>query len=269
MKKLRVGIIGCGVIGGEIAEACVTLLKEKIELAALFDIDRKKSENLSKSVKKNVTADSLEDLFDKCDLIVEAANAKIARNLLQKAIKNSKDIMMMSIGGLIESEDLLDEARKKGVRVYLPSGAICGVDGLKSARLSKIESVTLTTRKPPRGLFGAPYLQEKEIDIDSIKGEKVIFEGTALEAVKGFPKNVNVSSILSLAGIGAGNTTVRIITSPAYTRNTHEVEITGDFGRITTKTENVPSRNPKTSKLAALSAVATLKGIAESVRMGT
>jgi len=178
--------------------------------------------------------------------------------------------MIMSVGGLIESEGLLEEARKKNIRVYFPSGAICGIDGLKAARLSRIDAVTLTTRKPPGGLEGAPYLKEKNIDIHSIKTEEVLFSGNPLEAVKGFPKNVNVASILSLAGIGAKKTKVRIVTSPEYTKNVHEIEITGDFGRITTKTENVPSdKNPKTSKLAILSAIATLKSIAESVRMGT
>ncbi len=103
-----------------------------------------------------------------------------------------------------------------------------------------------------------------------IKNEKILFQGSALEAVKAFPKNINVASVLSLAGLGAEKTLVKIITSPEYTKNTQEVEIIGDFGKITTKPENVPSeKNPKTSKLAILSAIATLNGIVESVRVGT
>ena len=113
-------------------------------------------------------------------------------------------------------------------------------------------------------------MKEKNIDIHSIKAEEVLFSGSPLEAVKGFPKNINVASVLNLAGIGAKKTKVRIVTSPTYTKNTHEIEITGDFGRITTRTENVPSKkNPKTSALAILSAIATLKGIVESVKIGT
>jgi len=190
--------------------------------------------------------------------------------VVKRAVEKLKDVMIMSVGGLIESEDLLEDARKKNVMVYFPSGAICGIDGLKAAGISGIKSVTLTTRKPPKGLEGAPYLISKGIDLDSIVSERVLFEGSAKEAIKGFPKNVNVSSILSLAGIGAKKTIVKIIISPVYTKNTHEIEITGDFGRITTRTENVPSRrNPRTSELAILSAIATLRGIVDSVRMGT
>ena len=104
----------------------------------------------------------------------------------------------------------------------------------------------------------------------SIKKEKTIFEGSAVEAVKGFPQNVNVSAVLSLAGMGAKKTRVKIVTSPLYTSNTHEIEITGEFGRIVTRSENLPSKaNPKTSALAIFSAIATLETIASSVRIGT
>jgi len=176
----------------------------------------------------------------------------------------------MSVGGLLGNEKLLDSARLKGVKVYIPSGAICGIDGLKAASIGRIDTVVLTTRKPPRGLEGAPYLKEKNIDIGRIKEETVIFEGTASEAMAGFPKNINVSAVLSLAGIGASKTLVRIVTSPDYKGNTHEVEVSGEFGRIITKSENLPSKtNPKTSALAVMSAIAALEGALSSVRIGT
>ncbi|MGB2706414.1 MAG: aspartate dehydrogenase [Candidatus Omnitrophota bacterium] len=270
MKKLNVGIIGCGVIGSAIAEACVRDLKDKIELVALFDIDGEKANETSRLSGHDIKKDSMEAVFNKADLVIESAASSVSQDVVKKAVEKSKDVMIMSVGGLVESEDLLEEARKKNAKVYFPSGAICGIDGLKAAGISGIKSVTLTTKKPPKGLEGAPYLKSKGIDLNSVKGEKVLFEGSAKEAIKGFPKNVNVSSILSLAGIGAKETVVKIVVSPDYTKNTHEVEITGDFGRITTKTENVPSRrNPRTSELAILSAIATLKGIVDSVRMGT
>ena len=268
---MKVGIIGCGAIGSEIAAACAGTLNDKVSLAALYDIDGKKAKALSsRLLKENITVSSLDDLFEKADLVIESASAAAAREVLKKALECSKSAMIMSTGGLIDSKTFLEEARKKNINVYFPSGAVCGIDGLKAAGISGIKKVTLTTRKPPKGLAGAPYLIEKSIDLSSVRGEEVVFEGSALEAVKGFPKNINVSSVLSLAGIGPDKTAVRIVTSPAYSTNTHEVEITGDFGRITARTENVPSeKNPKTSKLAILSAIATLRGIVESVRIGT
>ena len=92
----------------------------------------------------------------------------------------------------------------------------------------------------------------------------------AREAVKGFPKNINVSALLSLAGLGPDKTTVRIVTSPEYTRNSHEIKVVGDFGEVTTRTENVPDpSNPRTSYLAALSVCALLKKILGPIWLGT
>jgi len=270
VRKLKIGIVGCGAIGSEIALACVGLLKEKVELKAIFDISEAKTEGLSKKLNKKITAGSLSEVFKKSDLIVEAAGSGVSAGILRKAIRAKRDVLIMSVGGLINHSDLIRKARRKKIRVFLPSGAICGIDGLKSAQFSEIKEVTLTTKKPPRGLLGAPYLKMKNIDIGSIKKEKLIFKGSALEAVRGFPKNINVASLLSIAGLGARRTTVQIITSPDFSRNTHEVTITGGFGRITTKTENVPSeKNPKTSKLAYLSAIATLSGAVDSIKIGT
>ncbi|MBN1526037.1 MAG: aspartate dehydrogenase [Candidatus Omnitrophica bacterium] len=270
MKKLSVGIIGCGTIGSEIAKACQDRLRERIELAAICDIDGQKALALQSALANKVPVMTLDSLIEKADLVVEAASAKVSADVVEKALKKRKAVLVMSVGGLLGKEALLGSARKTGARVYLPSGALCGIDGLKSAAIGRIDSVTLTTRKPPRGLEGAPYLKERNIDVSAVKGETVVFEGNALEAVKGFPANVNVCAVLSLAGIGAEKTRVRIVTSPEYTKNIHEVEITGDCGKVTTRTENVPSKtNPKTSALAFLSAIATLEGVVNDVRIGT
>lgn len=269
-KKIKVGIIGCGTIGSELAIACAARMRDSMDLIGICDSDEKKTSALNGLLKGKVPVMKLDGLIKKADLIVEAASALVSADILKKAIESKKDIMIMSIGGLIGNEDLLQRAAKESIKVYLPSGAISGIDALKSARAGRIDSVTLTTRKPPRGLEGAPYLKEKDIKLSDISKETVIFDGTAKEAIKGFPQNVNVCAALSLAGIGADKTRVRIVTSPDYVKNIHEVEIKGDFGNITTRTENVPSgSNPKTSQLAIFSAIATLEGIAESVRIGT
>lgn len=270
IKKIKVGIIGCGTIGSEIARACQARLKNSIDLVGICDLVAEKAELLQKSLKDKTPVLALDNIVKISDLIVEAAGAKVSADILRKAIDGKKDVLIMSIGGLLGNESLLKSAENTGVRVYLPSGALCGIDGLKSASVGKIDSVTLTTRKPPKGLTGAPYIVKNNIDLTLIKDETVIFEGTANDAVKGFPQNVNVAAILSLAGLGAANTRVRIVTSPDYTKNIHEVEIKGESGSIMTRTENLPSKiNPKTSQLAVFSAIATLEGIVKSVRMGT
>lgn len=270
MKRLKIGIVGCGTIGREIAKACRGRLKNRIELIGVCDIDEDKARTLNKALKKKVQILKLDDLMKSSDLVVEAASSKASSGVIEKAIRHRVDILVMSTGGLLGKEGLLRRAETRGIRVYMPSGAICGIDGLKGASVGRIDSVTLTTRKPPKGLAGAPYLKKNSINLRDIKTESVLFEGSAKDAVIGFPQNVNVSAVLSLAGIGAKDTRVRIITSPDYTKNIHEVEITGGFGRIKTMTENAPSEtNPKTSALAILSAIATLDGITKSVRIGT
>jgi aspartate dehydrogenase len=269
MKKIKIGIIGCGTIGSEIAAACVGKLSDKVELVGICDNDDKKTAALRNSIKSKVPVLEAEGIMKKSGLIVEAASASVSADILKDAIKNKKDVMIMSIGGLIGNEGLLEEAESSGIKVYLPSGAICGLDGLKSASAGRVDAVTLTTRKPAKALEGAPYLKEKGIDLAGIKDETVVFEGTAKDAIKGFPQNVNVCACLSLAGLGADRTRIRIITSPDYTKNVHEVRIEGDFGVITTRTENLPSKNnPKTSRLAILSAIATLQGIVKNIRIG-
>ncbi|MDP3804840.1 MAG: aspartate dehydrogenase [Candidatus Omnitrophota bacterium] len=269
-KRLKVGIVGCGTIGSEIARACQNRLKNKIELAAICDADEKKTAALNEILNKKVRVLKFGDLIKKCDFVVEAASAKISADLLNRCIKNKKSCLIMSVGGLLGNEKLLELARSKGVKVYIPSGAICGIDGLKSASVGEIESVTITTRKPFAGLVGAPYLIQKGIDVVGLKKETVVFEGTAADAVKGFPQNINVSAVLSIAGIGSKDTRVRIVASPDCKSNIHEVEIVGEFGKIATRCENVPSKaNSKTSALAIFSAIATLEGAILSVHVGT
>jgi len=270
MNKLKIGIIGCGTIGSKLAKVIDKELKDRAWIAGLCDIDKEKLERLCRSLKSKPASLRLLDLIKKSDLTIEAASAKVSAHILKNAINAKKDVMLMSVGGLLGHERLFKLAQKRGIKVYLPSGAIGGVDAIKAASQAKIRSARLITRKPPRGLEGAPYIIKNKINLKNIKGEKILFDGPAAEAVKAFPKNINVSALLSLVGIGAKKTRVTIVTSPSFKQNSHQIEVRGDFGKLFTKTENVLSPdNPKTSYLAVLSAIATLKQILSSVRMGT
>jgi aspartate dehydrogenase len=270
-KKITVGIIGCGTIGSLLADACQGALRNRIRLVGLHDSDNVKAQALSARLKRRVAVRSLKKLIQESDLIIEAASSKVSATIAEQALTAGKDIMVMSVGGLLaKSRKLFQKAEKKQCRMYIPSGAVCGIDGIKSAGIGTITSAVLTTRKPPRGLEGVPYLAERGIKVSAIKEDTVVFQGSAQEAVRRFPKNINVSAVVSLAGIGARRTRVKIIASPRAKRNTHEIELNGDFGTIYTRCENVPSKgNPKTSMLAALSAIATLKAITLPVHIGT
>jgi aspartate dehydrogenase len=206
---------------------------------------------------------------EKVDLIVESASQEAVGELLPLAIEKGKDILVMSVGGLIGKEELINRAREKNCRIFIPSGALSGLDAVQSANIGEIKSATLTTIKPPKALLGAPYIEQKGIDLFSFKEPTTIYEGNAREVIKLFPANVNVAAALSLAGIGVDKTKVRIVVDPNAKTNIHKIEVEGDFGKITTQTENFPSpSNPRTSYLAILSAISLLKKLSSPLRIG-
>ncbi|MBN2097444.1 MAG: aspartate dehydrogenase [Candidatus Omnitrophica bacterium] len=270
-RKKKIGIIGCGTIGAELVKAIEERFSAQAELVAVCDIDQHQAEQLKRLSSAKPQILPADELIKVCDLVIEAAEAAVSFEIAQKTLTLGKDVMIMSVGGILEKRvELFKLAEEKTAHIYIPSGAIAGIDAVQAAKVANISSATLVTRKPPEGLAGAPYIKEKKIDLAKIKEETVIFAGTAAEAIKGFPKNVNVSATLSLAGIGAAKTKVKIITSPSYKTNTHEIELEGDFGKLACRTENLPSpANPKTSYLASLSAIATLSNILSNVKIGT
>ncbi|MBU4346483.1 MAG: aspartate dehydrogenase [Candidatus Omnitrophica bacterium] len=271
-KLLNIGIVGCGAIGSSLAKAIMSDFAQQAELVSLYDSDIEKAYNLAnKFSNRKLAALNLDELINKADLVIEATKADSAFDIAKKAISSSRDILIMSVGGLIQHYGELESlAREKKAGIYIPSGAVCGIDGLKAASFGKIKKVTLTTKKPPRAFAGSAFALKKKIRLDAIDKDTVLFEGNALSAIRLFSQNVNVAATLSIAGIGPERTIVRIIASPSAKRNTHEIEIESDAGRIFTKTENViHPDNPKTSYLAVLSAIATLKQILEPVRIGT
>lgn len=271
--KLKIGIVGCGAIGSSLARALVGDLAKKAALVSLYDIDISKARGLSRAVSKNdrLAAGRIERLIEKSQLVIECASSRSSFAIAKKVLTKGRDIMMMSIGGIVGKwPELSALAQKHNARVYLPSGAISGIDALKAAAQGKISKVILTTRKNPAAFRGVDYVEKKGIKPDHIKEDTLLFSGSAKDAVRFFPQNINVAAVLSIAGIGEDKTQVRIIASPETRQNIHEINIESEAGKIFTRTENIlHPDNPKTSYLAVLSAVATLKGILEPVKIGT
>jgi aspartate dehydrogenase len=261
MKKLKIGIAGCGAIGSSLAKIIRKDFFAKAVLAGLFDIDETKSCRLANSFKNSkLVSSSLDALISRSDLILEATHANSSYKIAQKSLLCNRDVMIMSVGGIINKyKNLSAIAARKNRKVYIPSGAICGLDGLKASRGASIKSVTLITTKPPKGL-----------GLTNLKKDKVVFAGNAQEAVKRFPQNINVAAALSIAGIGPDKTRVKIVASPKAVRNSHRIEVVSSAGKVTGITENVAHPdNPKTSFLAVLSAAAALRQIMEPVKIGT
>lgn len=285
MAKIRVGVVGCGAIGSEICRAIdrdeVNGRELGLGMALKFLIDKhpEKIERLCKSLGKKpdiIKSDStgLDIILEEVDLVIECASQAAVREFVIPALKKGKEVMILSVGALLCEPGLFEEiesiSKEKGCKVYIPSGAVAGIDGLKSGAIGGIHSVELTTRKPPSGFEGNEYVKERGIDLFSIKKEETLFMGPAKEAERYFPENVNVAASLSIAGIGSEATKVKIVADPSAEENVHEIVVKGEFGKLFVRVENVPSiANPKTSYLAALSAIATLKSISYSIRVGT
>jgi len=262
---MKVGIIGCGFIGSEIAKFIDK--NQNFQLIGLNDIDKNKLNELIQSLKYNKPKFmELDDLIMNSDLIVESAAKNIISNILRNKNldKKNKKLLIMSTGGLINNLRLL--GKMENCKILLPSGAIAGLDAIKSVS-GKIRSLTLTTTKPVKGLEGAPYITKNKIYLANIRGKRTLFEGNLKEAVEGFPQNINVAATLYLASKFNG-IKVRIIADSDTKFNTHEIEAIGNFGIITIKTQNLPSKNPKTSYLAVLSAIQTIKNTESKVKIG-
>jgi aspartate dehydrogenase len=269
--KIRVGILGCGAIGSRIAKSIKNECDETATVTALFDINPAKAESLQKFLpNKNIIKKTYTEMLIGCDLVVEAVNAPDTNQLVRQALLAKKDVLIMSVGKFIDGDSIVKLAQKEGVKLLIPSGAIAGIDAIKAASLLRIDRITLTSRKPVYGFTDNAYVQEKKINLSQIKKETVLFDGNVKEAVKCFPQNINVAATIALASNAKDKLRIRIATSPEYKVNSHEIEMIGEFGRLVTRTENVVCPdNPKTSFLAVLSAVVTLKQHLQGVKIGT
>ena len=263
---MKIGILGCGFIGAEIA-AFIDQSSSSFELIGLNDIDRNKAESLIKKLKKNKPKFmNLDELIKKSDFIVESA----AKNAVPIILKNknldkkNKKLLIMSTGGIINSLKLLYKI--KNCEIMLPSGAICGLDAIKSAS-EKISSLTLTTTKPIKSIENSPFIIKNKINLKNVNNKKIIFEGSLNDAIEGFPQNINVAATLFLAS-KFDYIKIKIIADPKTQFNTHEIEAKGDFGKINAITSNVPSANPRTSYLAVLSAISILKNLKNNIKIG-
>ncbi len=268
---MNIGLIGCGSIGSEIAKA-IDSNKIDAKLVIVFDVYEDNMNRLLGMLKnKPKKARVFEDMLDEeIDIIVEAASQEALKSYAFKILERF-DLMAMSIGALLDREfyDAINAIiTKHNRRLYLPTGAIAGIDAIKSVK-ELIDEVEIITTKPPRGLRDAPYIKANKIDL-SIDKPKVIYQGYAKEAVKYFPANVNVAATLSLVGIGADRTRVKIVADPNINTNKHQIIVKGRFGEFNFIVNNIPSpTNPKTSYLAILSAIECLRSINDRIRIGT
>jgi aspartate dehydrogenase len=178
---LKLGVVGCGTIGAEICKA-VDAGQVEAELVGVSDIDLPKAQRLSYGLRRAVPVLSQTDLIRLTDLVVEAVSKAVAPVIIREALAASKDMMVMSVGGLLAClEEAVAVAKRSGRRIYVPSGAIAGPDAVKGAAVGHLSQVTLTTRKPPHGFEGAPYVIEQRIDLAALRQPTVLFSGSPVQ----------------------------------------------------------------------------------------
>ena len=268
-KRVKIGIVGCGSIGTGVARYIDKKLSFSAIVYALADEDIKVAMKLQKKISLGSKVLDTVTLVKEVDLVIETASVAAANFLLKQAIDYRKDLIILSVGALINKTSLLKEAAKKGIKIYIPSGAISGIDGIGALSMGKIKKISLTTSKPPRGLIGANYLKKKRINLVNLKKEKVVFKGSVTEAIKHFPKNINVAVAISLAS-AFKRVEVCIKADPKLKRNVHHIVVDSEEAKLSIKVENIPSKtNPKTSALAILSTQQLLKKIFFPLKIGS
>lgn len=261
----RVALAGLGAVGKKVAEVLRAGGLPGFTLSAVSARDRQKAQAIAGPDVALVAVDDLEPL---ADIVVECAPADLLPRIVRPFVSVGKKAVVLSVGALLTNMDLIDAAKRAGGQIVAPSGALLGLDAVAAAAEGTIHSVKMVTRKPVGGLMGAPYLAANGIEIDGITEPMRIFTGTAREAAVGFPANLNVSVALSLAGVGPDETTLEIWADPNLERNTHRIEVDADSAHFSMSIENVPSENPKTGLITALSVISTLRKMNSPLRVG-
>ena len=237
----KVGLIGCGAIGTVLAEAIDRKIVVCDELI-IFDTDVAKSQKLKRSLQLRVKiAGSVEELLSaKPKVVVEAAGQQAVRDYYEKLVASNAQIIIMSTGALLSMNT--DDPK-----VHFPAGAIGGLDAIAAAANAGIDEVTITSRKNPKAL-GKTNTEET-----------IIYEGTAKEAARQFPREMNVAATLALT-VKPVQVKVIVISDPKVTRNTHQINVKWRYGEMYLQFENQPHPdNPHTSALAAWAAIRLLQ----------
>ena len=267
---IRVGLVGCGTIGSRLAATLQRSYAKQARLTALDDINPEAARRLQRQLKGKPVLLPIPMLLRRCDLILETASADAAADLARRVLRVHKSILVMSVGGLLRDERWRSAARRSKGRLYIPSGALAGLDGIRALAREPIRRAELVTTKPPKALADVRYLEEKGIDLSALREPLAVFDGSAREVVSAFPQNTNVAAALTLAtGLSGDDVRVRVVADPAAKRNRHAFDVEGDVGRIRCTIESRPSDNPKTSEIAVRSAEATLDRLFASIVIGS
>ena len=267
---LRVGLVGCGTIGSRVARTVEQRHRARARIVGLHDSNPRQAQSLQRRLRSRPPILSLAELIRRSDLVVEAASVVVAAEVARRCLRAHRDVIVMSSGGLLLDRTWRRAAARSRGRVFLPSGALAGLDGVRAMGMGRIREVSLITSKPPRALETAPYVKRRGLTLGRLRRARVIFRGHAGSVVRAFPQNTNVAATLALAsGLPPRRVRVQVVADPSLRRNVHELRVVGDSGSLQCRIESRPSANPKTSELAVQSAAAALERLFGRIIIGT
>ena len=267
--SLKVAVGGLGAIGLNVVRALDAGI-DGLQLVAVSARNQAAATEKLAGLKHSVPILTLKELAEHADVVVECVPAAAYAEIADPAVAAARVFMTLSCGQLLQRPDLIENAKKTGARILIPTGALIGLDAVRAAAEGTISSAKIITRKLPKSLLGAPYLEQNNIQLNNLSEPLQVFKGSARDGARGFPANVNVAAALSLAGIGPDATELEIWADPAIERNTHQIEVEADSARFSMKIENVPSEDkPATGKITALSTIAALRGLTSHLKVGT
>ncbi|MEM7635880.1 MAG: aspartate dehydrogenase, partial [Pseudomonadota bacterium] len=246
---LRLGIAGLGTIGLAVARRVDAGEAGDMLVSAVSARDTNKAADNISGFAHRPDIVPIAEIGEYCDVVLECAPRAVFDALAGSAISNGCIFIPLSVGALLDRPELVEQARASGARIVVPTGALIGLDAVKAIAQGNVSSITMVTRKPPRGLKGAPHIAATGVDLDSVSEPVMVFSGTAREAARGFPANVNVAAALGLAGIGPDRTMVEIWADPTVQHNTHTITAKSDSSDFTMTIQNIPTEeNPPTGK---------------------
>ncbi|MCD6080704.1 MAG: DUF108 domain-containing protein [Candidatus Omnitrophica bacterium] len=259
---MKIGIIGCGAIGTSVLKHTLLNFRDHLQIY-IYDNNFQKTNEIKKGYPEVRIKRSLNSIVKECNFLIESASIKCVHQLLPVLNKYPRDVLFMSVGGLLGKDKILTVLRQKGKRIIIPSGAIAGIDGVKTLSRWGIKKLILKTFKPFEVLAESPYITKNKIRLKNSKNPQLVFKGSVKQAIKAFPRSINVSATLLIYS-ELKDFEVQVYASPEREKIIHIIEIFSDISTLTITCHNFPSsENPRTSSLAIASACMEVKNYIE------
>ncbi|QQE78649.1 aspartate dehydrogenase [Alicyclobacillus sp. SO9] len=259
---MKVGLIGYGAIGKDVAQRIQSAKLPGLELISIFSRTRSSHVPI-------MTTDFSHFLSLKPNLVIEAAGQAAVRTFVPQLVQRGISVAVCSVGAFTDKafeQQMHQQALRHNAKIYFPSCALGGLDRICAAKEGSLQTVQLQTRKPPTSWYGTEV--ESRLDLEQLSVPTRVFTGTARQAAQKYPQNANVSAALGLAGGGLDETRVEVWVDPDIHQNVHVVSVQGDSGLFSFEIRNAPSENPKTGVIVAMSIMKLLRNLHDPFVIG-